>query len=123
MNKRDLKKFEKQLMAEYERLTDGIRKLEKDTLYQPATDNNASDLTSYAEVGTDNFERETALRVASGESEWLLDVQEALERIKSGKFGKCEGCDENIPKKLLEAFPAARYCIECQSKLERDGHL
>ena len=123
MNKRDLKKFEKMLVAEYERLTEGIRKLEKDTLYQPATDNNASDLTSYAEVGTDNFERETALRVASGESEWLLDVQDALERIKAGRYGDCEGCQSTIPKKRLEVFPAARYCIECQSKLERDGYL
>lgn len=123
MNKRDQKKFEKLLNAERERLTEGIRKLEKDTLYQPASDNNASDLQSYAEVGTDNFERETALRVASGESEWLQEVTDALERIKEGTFGQCEGCAEAIPKKRLEVFPAARYCIECKSKLERDGYL
>ena len=65
MNKREIKKFEKMLEDEWSRLTTGIRKLEEDTLYQPATDNTATDLTSYAEVGTDNFERETALRVAS----------------------------------------------------------
>ena len=123
MNKKEMKKFEKQLLAERARLTEGIRKLEADTLYTPATDNNASDLSSYAEVGTDHFERETALRVASGESEWLQEVTDALERISAGTYGDCEGCSQGIPKKRLEVFPAARYCIECQSKLERDGYL
>mgnify|MGYP001065647350 CR=1 FL=1 len=123
MNKRDLKKFEKLLLEERRRLTDGIRTLEQETLYQPVTDNNTADLTSYAEVGTDNFERETALTLAKGESEWLEEVDDALERIRRGVYGNCEGCKKPIMRKRLEAFPAARYCIECQSKLERDGYL
>lgn len=123
MNKREIKKYEKMLEDEWSRLTTGIRRLEEDTLYQPATDNTASDLTSYAEVGTDNFERETALRVASGESARLQEVSDALERAKSGTYGDCEGCGAVIPKKRLDVFPAARYCIDCQSKIERDGYI
>lgn len=124
MNKRDLKKFEKILLAERERLIRGIKRLEEDTLYQPASDNNVSDLSSYAEVGTDNFERETALRVTSNESELLHEIECALERIKDGTYGICEGCGKEgkpIPKKRLEVFPAARYCVKCQEKLEREG--
>lgn len=122
MNKRDLQRFEKVLKAEQDRLTVGVQRLEKDTLYRPVSDNNP-DLMSLAEVGTDNFERETALNLTTGEANRLHEVSEALKRIREGKFGVCEGCEGDIPKKRLEAFPSAKYCIECQSKLERDGVL
>ena len=122
MNKRDAKKFKKLLTEERDRLVKGVRQLEEDTLYQPATDN-VSDVSSYAEVGTDSFERETALSIAGTESRQLSEVADALQRVENGTYGTCEGCEKDIPKKRLEAFPAARYCIECQSKLERDGTL
>ncbi len=122
MNKREAKKFEKLLLEERNRLVSGIQRLEEETLYQPASDQTA-DISSYAEVGTDNFERETALSIASGESVWLRDVADALLRIKDGTYGVCGGCEKEIPKKRLEAFPSARYCIECQSKLEKNGTL
>ena len=120
MNKREMKKFEDLLLADLGRLSSGIRRLEEDTLYQPASDNTA-DLTSYAEVGTDNFDRETALNIASGEAERLREVSDALKRIRQGTFGICEGCENEISRKRLEVFPAARYCIECQSKVEKSG--
>ncbi|MCP4643844.1 MAG: TraR/DksA family transcriptional regulator [bacterium] len=122
MNKRDAKKFEKLLLTEQARLSNGLRNLEKDTLYKPVSDNNA-DLTSLAEVGTDSFERETALNIASGESEWLYEISAALKRVREGTFGDCEGCGEEIPRKRLEVFPSARHCIECKSKLEKDGFV
>lgn len=122
MNKKDAKKFEKLLLDERDRLTSGIKRLEEDTLYQPANDQTA-DIASYAEVGTDNFERETALSIASNEAARLRDVADALERIRRGNYGICEGCEKPINPKRLEVFPSARYCIECQSKLEKTGTL
>ncbi|MDZ4860397.1 MAG: TraR/DksA family transcriptional regulator [Candidatus Hydrogenedentes bacterium] len=122
MNKKDAKKYEKLLLDERDRLSTGIKRLEEETLYQPSTDQTA-DIASYAEVGTDNFERETALSIASGEAVRLRDVADALERIKEGAFGDCEGCQKPINPKRLEVFPSARYCIECQSKIEKHGSL
>lgn len=123
MNKRDLKKFENLLIRERERILSGMRKLHRDTLYQPASDNSSSDLTNYAEVGTDNFEREVALRVASNESDSLYEIEEALKRVESGTYGICEGSGKPIPRKRLEVFPAARYTIEYQEKLEKEGRF
>lgn len=122
MNKKESKKFEKLLVEERDRLSSGLRKLEEDTLYE-TTSGNVGDLTSYAEVGTENFERETALNIASGESARLREVSEALQRIQRGSYGMCEGCEKEIPRKRLEVFPAARFCVDCQAKLERDGSL
>jgi len=122
MNVKDAKKCEKLLLAELKRLSDGIRKIEESALHESVRET-TGDLYSYAETGTDNFERETALNIATGESERLEDVNDALQRITDGTYGVCEGCEEPILKKRLEVFPSARYCIKCQSKLEKEGAL
>ena len=119
---KDAKKFEKLLLGELNRLSDGIRNIEESALHESVRET-TGDLYSYAETGTDNFERETALNIATGESERLKDVNDALQRITDGTYGVCEGCEEPILKKRLEAFPSARYCIKCQSKLEKEGSL
>ncbi len=122
MNKRDMKKYEKLLMAERAHLSEGLRKLEKDSLYSPIG-GKGDNLTNFAENGTDNFERETALNIATGENDWLSDVDDALKRIVNRSYGTCEGCNDEIGRKRLEAFPSARFCLSCQETLERDGVL
>ncbi len=118
MNKRDLKKFEKMLLAERERLVGSIRSIEVESREETGRDASA-DLQSYAEAGTDNFERETALNIASGESQRLQDIDDALRRIEEGNYGICEGSGKAIPKKRLEVNPAARYTVEYQDKIEK----
>jgi DnaK suppressor protein len=122
MNTKEAKKYEKQLLAELDRLSDGIRKIEESALHESVRET-TGDLYSYAETGTDNFERETALNIATNESERLHDVTDALKRINMGVYGICEGCQEPIAKKRLDVFPSARYCIKCKSKIEKDGNL
>lgn len=122
MNKRESKKFEKLLVEERRRLSQSIGSIEQDTLYESAQDS-SGDLSAFAESGTDNFDRETALHIASDESQRLVEINDALQRIEDSAYGVCEGCDSEIPKKRLEVFPSARYCIECQSKIEKNGSL
>ena len=119
MNKSDLKKFEKLLLEERERLLKSIRNIEETTRNESGRDN-GGDLASFAEKGTDSFELDTALNIASNASERLMEINEALLRIKSGAFGTCEGSGKPIPKKRLEVFPAARYTVEYQEELERE---
>jgi RNA polymerase-binding protein DksA len=120
MNKREQKKFEKLLLAERERLDGSIRTIEESSRSESGREG-VGDFSSYAESGTDNFERETALNIASGESEWLNEVSDALKRLHDGTYGVCENCQEPIPKKRLEVFPSARHCVACQEKFERNG--
>jgi DnaK suppressor protein len=49
----------------------------------------------------------------------LTSIESALERFDRGDFGTCEGCDEEIPLKRLEAIPWASYCVPCQERGER----
>ncbi len=120
MNKREMTKFKKLLEAERDHLRKGIKTIEANTMEAGERDT-GGDLTSFAEAGTDNNERDTALRVASDESQWLREVAEALQRIEDGKYGTCESCEQAIPKKRLEVFPSALHCVECQSKVEKEN--
>lgn len=78
-----------------------------------------------------NFDRETtsqALEEAADEVEEyvtnlpiehsleirLRDIDLALQKIKKGKYGKCEKCSKPIPKERLKAFPEARFCLKCR---------
>ena len=72
MNKKESKKYEKLLVNDLERLSNGIRKIEESALHESVRET-TGDLYSYAETGTDNFERETALNIATNESERLRD--------------------------------------------------
>ncbi len=120
MKKRDMQKFKKVLMVESDHLMKGIRTIGEDALKSASTES-VSDMTSFAEAGTDNNERETSLRLAGSESEMLQGVSDALLRIKDGSYGKCIDCEQDIPVKRMEVFPAAKRCVACKSKFEKEG--
>jgi len=44
----------------------------------------------------------------------LKKISETLDRIKKGKYGKCEKCKKPISKGRLKVYPQATHCIKCQ---------
>ena len=42
----------------------------------------------------------------------------ALERIREGSYGICEGCGERISKRRLEVMPFTSFCVSCQRENE-----
>jgi DnaK suppressor protein len=46
----------------------------------------------------------------------LVEVNDALGKIESGKYGTCETCGKEISKERLGAMPSAKFCIECKAK-------
>jgi len=46
-------------------------------------------------------------------------VEHALERVRQGAYGICEGCARKIPTERLRFQPAATRCVECQSQWDR----
>lgn len=46
-------------------------------------------------------------------------VEHALERVREGAYGICEGCARKIPAERLKYQPAATRCVECQSQWDR----
>ncbi len=122
VSKADVKRFKKMLLEERDRLIASIQNIEEASRTESGHDNGA-DLSSFAETGTDNFNLETALNIASTESKRLRDVMDALSRIEKGTYGICEGSGKTIPTKRLEAFPSARYCLEYQELMEKESSM
>jgi len=71
-----------------------------------------------ADLGTDNYDQEFTLGLIANEQETLDQINEALERMESGRFGQCADCGGPIAKTRLQAIPYARHCIECARKRE-----
>jgi len=73
------------------------------------------------DAALDSAQDEINSQLAEVESRELASIENALERIRSGQFGICEGCTEKIPVARLNALPYATMCIECQREAERLG--
>jgi len=53
----------------------------------------------------------------------LILIEEALEAIEDGDYGFCEECEEPISEKRLQLMPFARFCVRCQSEVERRAKM
>lgn len=53
----------------------------------------------------------------------LEKIEKALLKIKDGKFGICDDCEEMIADKRLEANPEFSVCISCAEQKEIDAKL
>ena len=56
--------------------------------------------------------------VANHQAHELEAVNNALLRIENGLYGLCIECQEPIDIKRLQAFPAAKRCIDCKQAFE-----
>jgi RNA polymerase-binding transcription factor DksA len=90
------------------------------------TEDASEDIPEYsihmADAGTDSFDRDLALGLASLEQERLYEVDEALKRIQDGTYGFCELTGRPIPWKRLEAVPWTRFSIDAETELEAGVH-
>ncbi len=73
------------------------------------------------DVGSDNFIREMNLNVMSDEGIKIQLVQQAIERLDQGKYGRCVDCRADINEARLDAIPYAKLCISCKEKREMQG--
>jgi len=91
--------------------------------FHGAAGENAGDLSNVplhpADVGSQEMEAAVNLGLAENEAMLRREIDEALERLEAGGFGRCEECGRDIGRERLEAIPFSRYCIHCAEKGER----
>jgi RNA polymerase-binding transcription factor DksA len=63
--------------------------------------------------------REVDALVAAGARRALVDIELALVRIHTGRYGHCRSCAGRIPVAVLEAIPKTTLCLACQWRGER----
>ena len=83
-------------------------------------------LTASSEIGDlvdqagDERDRELSLLLTDRDKEKLFAIDEALEKLKEGSYGICEECGDKIGHGRLKVMPLAKYCVNCQSKIEKE---
>jgi RNA polymerase-binding protein DksA len=75
-----------------------------------------------AEAATETWERHFNLGLLENNNSLLREIDEALARIESGKYGICLATGKPISKSRLKAIPWTRYCIEYARQLEMGGN-
>ena len=120
LSKSELNEFRDLLLHRKRVLQGDVRGLEGEAMKKGP--DGAGDLSTLpmhlADLGTDSFEQDISLGLMESESDELQQIEEALERIRDGTFGLCEGCHKKIPKERLRAIPYARLCVHCKKKEE-----
>jgi DnaK suppressor protein len=67
------------------------------------------------EGATIAFERAQLTSLVSAAEQELVDIDRAVERVRSGIHDRCETCGGEIPAERLRARPATRTCVGCAS--------
>jgi len=122
MNKRDRKKFEKMLVELRERKLAYIQMLRELSISKPQRED-SGDISAFtdhpADISAESDEREKMATLLSRETELLKELDTALERVRAGAYGKCEGCGADISPARLQALPFATCCVKCQTETEK----
>lgn len=88
----------------------------------------SEDFKKIVESGESGDEIDVASDVVDGrlleslgaqDSNRLQMINNALDRIKQGSYGKCLKCGVEIPSERLKAIPYAFMCVGCQTHNER----
>ncbi len=126
MDKKTRLKFKKMLLLERAKITGEIVRLSEESLSSSQRDS-TGDLSGYAmhmaDVGTDTFHRDFQLGLVTREQELLYKIDEALQMIEDGSYGKCQKCGQRITESRLKAVPFAKLCVPCQEKEESVGKI
>jgi RNA polymerase-binding protein DksA len=75
--------------------------------------------THMADDATEVFEQTRDLALRRNMERDLEMIEEALERLEANTYGTCERCGQSIGTPRLDALPQVRFCMSCQTYLEK----
>lgn len=119
MTKANLERFKSALLAMKTRLRGDVSHLADEAL--KSRDGDGATLAVPSDVanqGSESYEQEFTLSLLQNQEQTLDEINEALDRIAQGTFGRCEECGAAIPRPRLQALPYVRHCVNCARKLQ-----
>ncbi len=113
MDKKALEKYRKRLLKAREELMKKII-----AGYDSSKSSEREIAQDIGDQALDTYSKEFLYSLSDADRKQLLMINEALNRIEEGSYGFCLRCGRKIATKRLDVIPWAKYCIECQEKLE-----
>lgn len=106
--KKELKEQKKTILASLADQSDDMRELVKTV-----------ESGDEADVAADAIDRTLLTSLGAQDANRLQQINNALERIYQGKYGRCVACGNEIPQERLKALPYALLCVGCATAQER----
>lgn len=114
LTKKELEKFKKLLLDKREEVASSIR----ERASTARVDEN--DLIEEMDQANRATEEAFNMRLLDKEVKLLKEIEGALVKFEEGTYGICEGTDEQIERRRLEARPWTRYSVAYKEQLERE---
>jgi DnaK suppressor protein len=74
---------------------------------------------AHDDLGPAERDRDVGLAVLEMKSRTCRGIEDALHRLQSGSYGRCDVCARAISAARLKALPFATRCRACQESVER----
>jgi YteA family regulatory protein len=120
MDKKKLDYFRGRLEQERRRINQLLNQMEEN---ETINSNSAMsmELSFYdnhpADTATEMFDKTRGLAFKENEISLIKKIDDALESINEGTYGKCKMCGRDIVEDRLEFIPYAQFCVECQNQV------
>lgn len=114
LSKKELDKFRQLLMEKRAEVASSIR----ERASTARVDEN--DLIEEMDQANRATEEAFNMRLLDKEVKLLREIEGALVKFEEGTYGICEGTDEQIERRRLEARPWTRYSVAYKEQLERE---
>ena len=115
LDKKTLDELKEALLKEKSELEGQLERIAK-----PANKEMGDYETSFEELGNDKDDNATEvdqysqnLSVETSLEKRLQEIIEALAKMETNAYGKCENCQKDIPVERLKANPSAKTCFNC----------
>ena len=117
MEKRFLEKMQRQLLAQKKTILESLAAQNAD--YKKIMENGDAATGDVIDVASDVIDGQLLESLGTQDANRLQMINNALDRINQGRYGKCLKCGKDIPRARLEALPYAFMCVSCKSDDER----
>ncbi len=115
----DIQEMKKRLEQKQAEIVEHLGGLNQARPTTDDTDDASNAPQDFEENAVDFLETEQEQAILVNEQALLAEIEDALNRVKDGTYGKCVVDGKPIPEKRLEKIPWAARCVEHESELEQ----
>jgi len=116
MRDSDLKYFEDLLTSRREQIKKNIADAAREI--ESLKGKHTGDEADHAAISTDRMIEQA---ISAQQSREFDEIEFSINKIKSGGYGVCDMCEEDISFQRLKVKPYAKYCIVCREIIEKQN--